>query len=117
MLVALEAKKEKIPFKIHKNVICLFLRVVHLSDENFAFKDCEQFFKSVIRNSTKRSESNMIRSSTAKRRPQNLAYKTQKYSESIIEKDKHANSMEVINEENRESSLTKSEHNFMVNET
>ncbi|CAH1155430.1 unnamed protein product [Phaedon cochleariae] len=47
--------KEKIPFKMYKNVIGLVFRVVRLSDEDFTLKSCEEFFKAVIRNSTRRS--------------------------------------------------------------
>lgn len=67
--------KEKIPFKFFKNVIGLFFRVVRLSDEDFTLKNCEEFFKAVIRNSTKRNESSMTRTSRSKRRPKSLSYK------------------------------------------
>nr|XP_023012616.1 uncharacterized protein LOC111502702 [Leptinotarsa decemlineata] len=70
--------KEKIPFKIFKNIIGLFFRVVNLSDDDFTLKNCEDFFKAVIRNSTKRSESSLARSSRTKRRPTSLTYKAQK---------------------------------------
>lgn len=65
-------EKEKIPFKMYKNVITMFFKVIHLSDRDFTFKDCEDFFKNVVRNSTRRNESNMVRNSAVKRRPKNL---------------------------------------------
>lgn len=67
-------KKEKIPFKIFKNVINLFFKVVSMSDRDFSLKDCEDFFKNVIRNSTRRNQSMAIRNSAIKRRPKNLVY-------------------------------------------
>lgn len=67
--------KEKIPFKMFKNILNLFFRVVRLSDDNFTLKNCEDFFKAVIRNSTKRNESSLSRSSRSKNRPSTLSYK------------------------------------------
>lgn len=69
-------QKEKIPFKVYKNVISLFFKVIHLSDKDFTLKECEEFFKNVIRNSTRRNESNIIRTSAVKKRPKNLNYIT-----------------------------------------
>ncbi|CAH0563051.1 unnamed protein product [Brassicogethes aeneus] len=45
--------KEKNPFKVFKNILNLFFRVVRLSDDSLTLKDCEEFFKGIIRNSTK----------------------------------------------------------------
>lgn len=70
-------KKEKIPFKIYKNTIEFFFRVVNLSDNSFTLNECEEFFKAIIRNSTRRSESSMSRTSKPKHRPKNLNYKIQ----------------------------------------
>lgn len=67
-------KKEKIPFKMYKNIISLFFKVINLSDKDFTLKDCEEFFKNVIRNSTRRNLSSIARNSAIKRRPKNLNY-------------------------------------------
>ncbi|KAF5283126.1 hypothetical protein FQR65_LT14055 [Abscondita terminalis] len=67
--------KEKIAFKMFKNTIHLFFQIINMSDETFTLKDCEEFFKNVIRNSKKRHESSMLRTSKTKRRPNNLSYK------------------------------------------
>nr|CAH7724162.1 unnamed protein product [Callosobruchus chinensis] len=53
--------REKIAFKMYKKIIYLFFRIVQLSDHNFTLKECEEFFKSVNKNSTKRNESSMSR--------------------------------------------------------
>lgn len=74
-------KKEKVPFKMYKNVINLFFKVIHLSDTTFTLKDCEEFFKNVIRNSTRRSQSNLVRNSAVKRRPKDLTYTKEKKNE------------------------------------
>lgn len=80
-------QKEKIAFKTYKNVINFFFNIIHLSDENFTLKDCEEFFKNVIRNSTRRNESSMCRSSRIKRRPKQLSYKIKGLSQLPNEKD------------------------------
>lgn len=69
-------KKEKVPFKMYKNIISLFFKVIHLFDKDFSLKDCEDFLKNVIRNSTRRYQSKEIRKSAVKRRPKNLNYNT-----------------------------------------
>ncbi|VEN50473.1 unnamed protein product [Callosobruchus maculatus] len=61
-------QNEKVAFKSFKNVIKLFFEVIRLSDDSFTMKDAEEFLKNVIRNSTRRNESQMVRSSRIKRR-------------------------------------------------
>ncbi|CAG9760544.1 unnamed protein product [Ceutorhynchus assimilis] len=61
-------EQEKVAFKMYKNVISLFFNIVHLSDKSFTQKDCEDFIKNVIRNSTRRSKSDLLRTSAIKRR-------------------------------------------------
>ncbi|XP_030745005.1 uncharacterized protein LOC115888657 isoform X2 [Sitophilus oryzae] len=66
-------EREKVAFKMYKNVILLFYNVIQLSDKSFTHKDCEEFFKNVIRNSTRRSKSDFSRASTVKRRSKKIA--------------------------------------------
>ena len=68
---------EKIPFKMYRNTINLFFRLIHLSDNDFTLTECEQFFKKVIHNSTRRSQSSMIWASKTKQKPKKLAYQMQ----------------------------------------
>ena len=90
-------KKEKIPFKMYKNVINLFFQVIRLSDNSFTLKDCEEFFKNVIRNSTRRSQSNMTRNSAIKRRPKELFY--------TKDKGENQNKRKGIEEEKKEENV------------
>lgn len=96
-------KKEKIPFKIYKNVINLFFKIIHLSDTTFTIKDCEEFFKSIIRNATRRSQSNMVRTSSIKRRPRKLVYTKEKQLEVKVhgkkmEKEKEGENLKELPE-------------------
>lgn len=95
-------KKEKIPFKIYKNVINLFFKVIHLSDTTFTLKDCEEFFKNVIRNSTRRSQSNMLRNSAVKRRPKDMSYTIEKKVRTDVDEEKvEENLIEPTEDEGR----------------
>uniref|UniRef100_A0A6P7G1D7 Uncharacterized protein LOC114334910 n=1 Tax=Diabrotica virgifera virgifera TaxID=50390 RepID=A0A6P7G1D7_DIAVI len=89
---------EKVAFKTFKNVISLFYNVVHLSDDSFTQKDCEDFFKNVIRNSTRRNKSTLSRISTIKRR-------SKKNTSETIEE----------NEENEVENINESERNIVEN--
>lgn len=84
-------KKEKIPFKIFKNVINLFFKAVSMSDRDFTLKDCEDFFKNVIRISTRRNQSVAIHNSAIKRRPKNLAYSEKRKEGIQNDKEKEIN--------------------------
>lgn len=67
----------KFPFKFYENVISLFFKLVRLADQRFTLEDCEDFFKSVIRNCVRRNNSSMIRTSRSKNRPKQLSYNAQ----------------------------------------
>lgn len=67
---------EKIAFKIYKNVIWFFFKLVEQADSNFTLEKCELFFKNILKNSARRNEMKKHgRTSTCKRRPKNLVYK------------------------------------------
>lgn len=65
----------KFPFKIYENVICLFFKLVNLADPKFSFEECQDFFKNVIRNSQRRSNSLNVRTSKTKNRPKQAVFK------------------------------------------
>ncbi|KAJ2953477.1 hypothetical protein O0L34_g1073 [Tuta absoluta] len=54
------SKKEakKICFKGFTRTISLFFDIIHASDESFVKQDCDKFFKTILKNAHKRSESN-----------------------------------------------------------
>ncbi|GBP21917.1 hypothetical protein EVAR_7130_1 [Eumeta japonica] len=54
------SKKEavKICFKAFTRTISLFFDIIHATDESFTKVDCDKFFKTILKNAHKRSESN-----------------------------------------------------------
>ncbi|VEN56596.1 unnamed protein product, partial [Callosobruchus maculatus] len=64
----------KFPFKFYENVISLFFKLINTANSNFTWQDCEDFFKNVIRNSARRSQSNSKRASKSKNRPKKSNY-------------------------------------------
>lgn len=67
----------KFAFKFYENVISLFFKLIHLADPKFTLEDCEDFFKSVIRNCVRRNNSSNLRTSRSKNRPKQLSYNAQ----------------------------------------
>lgn len=67
----------KVAFKSYKNIIVFFFKIVQQADNHFTLEECEQFFKNILKNSTRRSNLKVTggRASTCKRRPKNLNYK------------------------------------------
>lgn len=66
---------EKIPFKVFRNTITFFYTLIQEADKDFTLVQCETFFKNVIRNSTRRSESDRLKQSKSKKRPKSLQYR------------------------------------------
>lgn len=65
----------KIPFKIYENVMNLFHSLVQKADRDFSMIHCQQFFKSVIKNSTRRNITRAVtRASRTKCRPRKMEY-------------------------------------------
>lgn len=84
----------KIPFKIYLNTMSLFHTLVQKADKDCSMIHCQQFFKKVIKNSTRRNSCGTItRASRAKCRPRKMVYK--KYN--------HSNTGESIHKELRTS--------------
>lgn len=66
----------KIPFKIYLNTMNLFHTLVQRADQGCSMIHCQQFFKKVIKNSTRRNSCGAItRASRAKCRPRKMVYK------------------------------------------
>lgn len=80
-------ENKKVAFKTYTNVINIFFKLVHAADATFTLDACEQFFKNILKNSTKRSNIQGSRCSKVKRRPKNLAYKLQSEVERHITAD------------------------------
>lgn len=55
-------------FKAFPKTIDLFLKVVHQYDKTFTKPICEDFFKNIMRNSTKRNTAKRVRISTTKKK-------------------------------------------------
>lgn len=53
-----------------------------MADNEFTLEECEMFFKNIIRNSTRRNESNKLRTSRSKIRSKKLACNTTNTSKS-----------------------------------
>ncbi|CAG9760243.1 unnamed protein product [Ceutorhynchus assimilis] len=94
----------KLAFKMYKNVISLFFNVVHLSDKSFTQKDCDDFIKNVIRNSTRRSKSDLLRTSAIKRRlpkkPASASEEMEKPQEKVDSNDIIENEIPTLDDEN-----------------
>ncbi|XP_044744249.1 uncharacterized protein LOC123306345 [Coccinella septempunctata] len=67
-----DKEKEKIPFKTFKNVINVFFKIIHLSDNDFSLRECEDFLKNVIRHSSRRNSTAPTRCSRQKRRQKSM---------------------------------------------
>ncbi|CAG9768476.1 unnamed protein product [Ceutorhynchus assimilis] len=97
-------EQEKVAYKMYKNVISLFFNVVHLSDKSFTQKDCEDFIKNVIRNSTRRSKSDLLRTSAIKRRlpkkPASASEEMEKPQEKVDSNDIIENEIPTLDDEN-----------------
>ncbi|XP_050563645.1 uncharacterized protein LOC126913018 [Spodoptera frugiperda] len=64
-------------FKAFSKTIDLFLKVVHQYDETFTKPNCVDFFKNVMRHSTKRNKAKRVRNSTTKKKNKNRAAENQ----------------------------------------
>lgn len=62
----------KICFKIYSKTIDLFFEVIHGSDKDFSRKECEDFFKNIMRHALRRNKSEIKRAPSCKRRRQQL---------------------------------------------
>lgn len=93
---------EKIPFKIYKNTIQMFFRVIQLSDKDFTLQKCEEFLKNVIRNSKRRNESNMVRCSKSKKRPSHLIYRIKE----VQQKEAEIGGEQQLGQSNEEENST-----------
>ncbi|CAH0546339.1 unnamed protein product [Brassicogethes aeneus] len=65
----------KISFKTYKNTIKLFFKIILLADYTFTHENLQQFFKSVLKNATRRNAvAENARTSRSKKRPKKLVY-------------------------------------------
>lgn len=86
----------KIPFKIYINTMSLFHTLVQRADKDFSMIHCQQFFKKVMKNSTRRNSCGPItRTSRAKSRPSRMIYKK---CQQLISNDANHKGLLVINE-------------------
>ncbi|XP_053601036.1 uncharacterized protein LOC128669862 [Plodia interpunctella] len=60
--------ESKFALKIYTNIINFFHSLIHDCDKTFSLMDCHNFFKLILRNSVKRSESKCMRASGKKKR-------------------------------------------------
>ncbi|XP_063388216.1 uncharacterized protein LOC134674089 [Cydia fagiglandana] len=59
---------QKVPFKYYNNFRKFFLTLVRITDTTFTERDCDNFFKTILRNSRMRFQSKGLRRSTPRRR-------------------------------------------------
>ena len=68
---------KKFHLKSIKILFIFFFQLVKLADNDFTLENCEQFFKNILKNYTRRNElKTFARSSKCKNRPKKLTYKT-----------------------------------------
>lgn len=71
--------EKKSCFKIYTNIIKTFHLIIEKADNQFSLKQCQDFFKSIVKNAKRRAdnltkEESKKRISTSKKRPENLTY-------------------------------------------
>lgn len=77
--------EDKIALKSYTKVVEVFFLIINASDERFNQSNCHEFFKNVLRNSTRRNSKPAERISKAKVRPKNLQYKKKETKENVEE--------------------------------
>lgn len=94
----------KVCLKQYKNVLQLFFELIYECDQTYTIAGNEKFFKSVLKNATKRKNSKLQRSSTSRN-----SHKRQKLSEDPVnnnessEKVTSNEAQNIVNEANKEN--------------
>nr|CAI5826462.1 unnamed protein product [Callosobruchus analis] len=70
----------KMAFKKYNNVMSTFYKIINQADSSFTIMECQNFFKSIVKNAKRRFEltentNDRRRASSGKKRPHNLNYK------------------------------------------
>lgn len=100
------SKKEaaKICFKAFTRTNSLFFDIIHATDESFTKVDCDKFFKTILKNAHKRSESNQRMSAPKVRVVKKKAKATTLPIENVNGEGSSQNSVETPDQNNEERS-------------